>query len=1345
MFLMQIPLQAQISLIAIQDFEPSPATPTWNYTLSGSTTRASLTTGTGFGSSGTTTNKFIGSRALQVNNTGNTSDVTVSFESINTTALDSLVFSLRVASFSGTIGNGIDAGDFVAVQTSVDGGATWQEQMRITGGGNPNTRWDFNTTGIKSRVYSLSAASLTTVNFTGPLTGANAPSIWRLTNLPNVTDLRIRVVLRNNNNDEFLVIDDAKLEGKTIACTTPTTAASAVSASGNINGTANLNWTNGNGSGRLVVLRELASPSQGPVNGVAYTANLSFGLGSDLGSGNFVVATGSVSGPLLVDNLIAGRSYVLSIYEHNCEVPAANILYGPSSVQATFTLGLPNPTAFNFDCPGTSTNLSWTVPSLADYDGFIVFAREGVNPPTGPGVTQADVYLPEVNSDFSAAFDFGARGRVVYAGAGTTANITGLTPGQNYIFRIFTYKNTTGTIWSSGTQRAMMARPVEVSSAAAVSNNPQILQASWLNPSCFEEVLVVASTNSGISFVPSGDGSAYVPNPNYTGSGEQVVFFGNGSNFNLSGLSPGQLYYLKIFVKDKGTEWSQGVEISGATSITLFPGDLMFVGFTNAIIPSGGDDVFSVMNLVDLPVGTQFMFVNAAYELGAPANVRTDRWYGSGGASINKDVAAQLLTYTGATTLTAGSVICVRMPSTTLASEVFVNGIDRSADFRISNAGTPSVSVNISTGDPDAIFLMQGLWTEQSDHYTFDGRVLGGIHDGGTWYQFSDDLSNLTTTAQRRRSRIHPDIECYAFQARTSPGVFSAFYNGTRTGTKADLIGSILNFSSWSQANARGDYSSLSCGSNFTINPGGPTRGIWTGNENTNWFDCRNWLDFHVPEATTNVSFNANHALQTAEISAAAPFALRYGQIAQTANLDLEEESLSLAADGRLVIHGNLVIRLNGSLNHSIAGGEIALHGDWDNQRNRNAYLQGGQLRFIGDQDQIIATNDPSGVETFGQLVLDKPAGDLYNFCSDLQISQSAHFIRGIVRGSSTELFSFLPAAVATGFSDISHVSGPVYKEVDDSNPTSFIFPTGKNGRLGQIGIETQFGDLEAYVAEYFPVTSPNRAQVDACLDHVSDLEHWDLSSVLGAGLPTRVTLYWTSFSRVLDVSDLRVAHYSGAPLLWRCELDVARSGSPASGQITSDWLSSFSPFTLGSIANDLSLPLHLLSFEVEAQGNTALLRWEIAQETPGVYYVERSQNGLQFETIAEQNTLGKNLYQFLDLQPLTGRSYYRLRKLELDGSVDYSPIRSLLRRDLASTSGLEFFPNPSQGQLQLRWANALPQQQNLHVYNSLGQIMGQWVLEANLQDFQLDLSHLPAGTYWIQLGKETAQTWIKR
>ncbi|HEY5691897.1 MAG TPA: FG-GAP-like repeat-containing protein [Cyclobacteriaceae bacterium] len=85
----------------------------------------------------------------------------------------------------------------------------------------------------------------------------------------------------------------------------------------------NVSWTNGNGSGRIVVAKQDGAVDQGPVDGVTYAASSSFTNGDDLGGGNYVVYNGT-GNSVSVTEIQASTSYQFFVFEYNGSAGSEN-------------------------------------------------------------------------------------------------------------------------------------------------------------------------------------------------------------------------------------------------------------------------------------------------------------------------------------------------------------------------------------------------------------------------------------------------------------------------------------------------------------------------------------------------------------------------------------------------------------------------------------------------------------------------------------------------------------------------------------------------------------------------------------------------------------------------------------------------------------------------------------------------------------------------------------------------------------------------------------------------------------------------------------------------------------
>ncbi|MEZ4777672.1 MAG: serine hydrolase [Bacteroidia bacterium] len=77
-----------------------------------------------------------------------------------------------------------------------------------------------------------------------------------------------------------------------------------------------VSWTNGNGSKRILVAREEGRVNAFPLDGEDYTANATFGQGTDLGNGCFVLYNGPGSDEIIT-GLTEGKKYHFRLFDYN--------------------------------------------------------------------------------------------------------------------------------------------------------------------------------------------------------------------------------------------------------------------------------------------------------------------------------------------------------------------------------------------------------------------------------------------------------------------------------------------------------------------------------------------------------------------------------------------------------------------------------------------------------------------------------------------------------------------------------------------------------------------------------------------------------------------------------------------------------------------------------------------------------------------------------------------------------------------------------------------------------------------------------------------------------------------
>jgi hypothetical protein len=114
-----------------------------------------------------------------------------------------------------------------------------------------------------------------------------------------------------------------------------------------------------------------------------------------------------------------------------------------------------------------------------------------------------------------------------------------------------------------------------------------------------------------------------------------------------------------------------------------------------------------------------------------------------------------------------------------------------------------------------------------------------------------------------------------------------------------------------------------------------------------------------------------------------------------------------------------------------------------------------------------------------------------------------------------------------------------------------------------------------------------------------------------------------------------------------------------------------------------MALPVEMYRYEVALKNNNVRIDWATQSETNCDYFeVERSRDGYHFEAIGKEFGAGTSeslrYYSITDRFPFEGKSYYRLKQVDFDGTTTYFDVKMVENNDgFTDQYGLSVFPNP--------------------------------------------------------------------
>lgn len=245
-----------------------------------------------------------------------------------------------------------------------------------------------------------------------------------------------------------------------------------------------------------------------------------------------------------------------------------------------------------------------------------------------------------------------------------------------------------------------------------------------------------------------------------------------------------------------------------------------------------------------------------------------------------------------------------------------------------------------------------------------------------------------------------------------------------------------------------------------------------------------------------------------------------------------------------------------------------------------------------------------------------------------------------------------------------------------------------------------------------------------------------------GSATPATLVLTWLPVNDnglVFSGTNAQVYRSDNNGTSWVKQNAVA-DGSGHSMTITTNSLTS-SLYTVTTTTSPL--PVELITFQATKVANDGQLSWQTASEKNADFMeVQTSGDGSRWTVLGQVPATGTSTspraYSFLDRnlsRYQTPRVYYRLRLVDQDGTVAYSPLVSLAP-DAVLAFGLSASPNPFTGPLTVQVRTPQAGEITLLVLDAVGRIVRQNAFSApsaGVQELPLpDMGSLPTGSYTL-------------
>lgn len=231
--------------------------------------------------------------------------------------------------------------------------------------------------------------------------------------------------------------------------------------------------------------------------------------------------------------------------------------------------------------------------------------------------------------------------------------------------------------------------------------------------------------------------------------------------------------------------------------------------------------------------------------------------------------------------------------------------------------------------------------------------------------------------------------------------------------------------------------------------------------------------------------------------------------------------------------------------------------------------------------------------------------------------------------------------------------------------------------------------------------------------------------------------------AEVGSITTLRAQRWNSSTSNWDQPLAGQTNGAYT---VTVPGVTTFSPWTLSG--NNMPLPVELVVFSARGVGTRVELRWITATEKNNDYFtLQRSKDGHSFVDIgtvgAGPNGHTVQEYDYTDYDPLPGKSYYRLKQTDLDGTEEFLDIKMVQMDDLPI--GVRAYPNPAgDGKLSVDFGDALKDDTLVTISDLVGKIIFRSVVPAGTRFYPVDLTSSPAGIYMMRTANPQSSFEVK-
>lgn len=478
-------------------------------------------------------------------------------------------------------------------------------------------------------------------------------------------------------------------------------------------------------------------------------------------------------------------------------------------------------------------------------------------------------------------------------------------------------------------------------------------------------------------------------------------------------------------------------------------------------------------------------------------------------------------------------------------------------------------------------------------------------------------------------------------------------------------------------------------------------------------------------------------------------------------NLTLSGSGLKTLG-GALDVNGNLVISGTAQMDVTATPFAVTLAGNWSvTSSNANPFVERtGSVTLDGTLAQVISTV-PLGAETFHNLIINKASLNAQLSGCDAIVANVLTLTAGglDLNGRTLTISNGSTTAIArtNGFIRSESTVAP-YGQVRWTVGTtmgSHIFPFGKTSAASDY-IPFTFNVTTAgvgagTVSVLTYATPANNLPYPTGVTNVNNISGVDKSAAVADRFwfitlntyttnPIATITFVATPAEVGTISALKAQRWNSTTTKW--DIPLASQTNPTIYSVTVPAVNVFSPWALSG--NNVILPIDLLYFKAALKKDEVEIDWSSAQELNNNFYiVEKTTDFENFQEVSRLEGAGttteSNVYHTVDANPILGKSYYRLKQTDFDGTVTYfKPV--MIDFDGVQQKKLDVYPVPGNGsELTIEIKGVSPGEEfRLVILNMQGQQVYQDSVVGNDGKVVQEIffaNRLPSGIYFLKAG----------